>query len=260
MTPVQSQPSERDHGRPTVDSFYVVSGCYATVIVAAFLLLYPIVDGGHEILGIDPAISISVLCSLMAVAFVGLLQTIRRRTTRQQGTVGDVGAQAPRRKCELGFEEWFEILREAKSEFFVAGHTMGKWCDRSRKDGFVSHVRRILADEGTVTLVMLDPESPQLPILKRATGTDYSARIAESVAILDEFRSTLDPAHNARLKVTQIKGDGAIPYMVVGNERRLLTASYLARTDSDDMPCIELAFGSESAKAIYDDFHKLADE
>lgn len=256
---MQSQASKRERGKPAVDTFYIVSGCYAGVIVAAFLFLYPIVDGEHEILGIDPAVSISVLGSMMAAAVIGLLHTIRRRTTDQQRPAADSASQPPRRKCEFGFEEWFEILREAKSEFYVAGHTMGKWCDRSRKDGFVNHVRRILADEGTVTLVMLDPESPQLPILKKATGTDYRARIAESVAILDDFRSTLDPAHNARLKVTQIKGDGAIPYMVVGNERRLLTASYLARTDSDDMPCIELSFGTESAKAIYDDFHKLAD-
>ena len=107
---------------------------------------------------------------------------------------------------------------------------------------------------------MLDPESTQLPILKQATGTDYRARITESIPILEELQSTLDPQHSVRLKVTQIKGDGAIPYMVVGNERRLLTASYLARTDSDDMPCIELVRETESARAIYDDFHKLADE
>lgn len=257
---MHSRTPRRKRGSAQVDGFYVVTGCYVGVIVATFLLLYPIIDGGRGILGIDATVSIGIIGSLIAVALVALLHTIRRRTTGLQGHVESRGAQTPRRKCELGFEEWFAILKEAESEFYVAGHTMGKWCDRSRKDGFVSHVRRILADEGTVTFVMLDPESPQLPILKQATGTDYRARIAESVPILEELRSTLDPRHNSRLKVTQIRGDGAIPYMVVGNERRLLTASYLARTDSDDMPCIELARESESARAIYDDFHKLADE
>jgi hypothetical protein len=245
---------ERDSLR--VDNFYVVSGCFAGVIIALSLLLYPIVDGGPGLPGIDSTVSIAVIGSVISVALVGLLHTIRRRT--KQGHVGD-GAQPPRRKCELGIEEWFAILTEAESEFYVAGHTMGKWCDRSRQERFASHIRRILAEDGTVTFVMLDPESPQLPILQRATGTDYSTRIAESVPVLEELRSTLDPVHRARLKVTQIRGDGAIPYMVVGNERRLLTAAYLARTDSDDMPCIELLRESESATVIYDDFHKLAD-
>lgn len=258
---MKSQTPREEPGSLQVDNFYIVSGCFVGLIVGMFLLLYPIIDGGHGILGIDSTVSIAVIGSVVAVALVGLLQTIRRRTSHPQdrGAKGDE-ARPPRRKCELGFDEWFALLKEAEREFYVAGHTMGKWCDRSRKDGFVNHVRRILADEGTVTLVMLDPESPQLPILKQATGTDYKARIAESVPLLEELRSRLDPQHKARLKVTRIKGDGAIPYMVVGNERRLLTASYLARTDSDDMPCIELARESESARAIYDDFHKLADE
>jgi hypothetical protein len=47
--------------------------------------------------------------------------------------------------------------------------------------------------------------------------------------------------------------------MVVGNETRLVTATYLARTDSDDMPCFELGRGGDAALAIYDDLHKLAD-
>lgn len=40
--------------------------------------------------------------------------------------------------------------------------------------------------------------------------------------------------------------------------RRLVTATYLARTDSDDMPCFELGRDDEAALAIYDDLHKLA--
>ena len=46
--------------------------------------------------------------------------------------------------------------------------------------------------------------------------------------------------------------------MVVGNEQRLVTATYLASSDSDDVACFELERSSQPAAAVYDDFHKLA--
>jgi hypothetical protein len=252
---------ERSHApraRPTA-RFLRVSACYSGLIVATILLILSFVSHGHGMLGLSFGLSIGILGSIVATALVGLARIIWRETSPialHDDTVA--GTKTPRRKCEFKFDEWFAILAEAEQEFYVAGHTMGKWCDESRKDMFVSQLRRILAAGGRVTLVMLGSESPQLPILKAATGKDYRGRIAHSVPVLREFETSLDAKHRTRLRITKLEDDGPIPYMVVGNERRLVTATYLARTDSDDMPCIELNRESESARAIYDDFHKLA--
>jgi hypothetical protein len=248
--------------------FLVVSACYAALIVAASLLISSLIHDGHGMLGISSTLSVGIVASIGAVALVGLGRVIARVTDPMSNapTVPTMaGGEGPgearkvsRRKCDLEFEEWFALLEEAEREFYVAGHTMGKWCDPSRKEAFVSQLRRLLAGGGKVTLVMLGPGSPQVPILRDATGKDYSGRIADTGAVLAELEASLGPGHRTRLTVRRLEDDGAIPYMVVGNEGRLVTATYLARTDSDDMPCIELARKDESARALYDDFHKLA--
>lgn len=239
--------------------FLVVSACYAGLICAVVLILSSLIHHGHGMLGVSSAFSIGIVAGIGAAAVLGLGRLIAHETAPGPAFEG-CEVRPSRRKCELEFDEWFAILEEAKSEFYVAGHTMGKWCDRSRKDIFLSQLRRILATGGNVTLVMLGPRSPQLPILKQATGKDYSARIADTASVLDELAASLAPEHRAGLRVKKLEDEGAIPYMVVGNEWRLVTATYLARTDSDDMPCIELERENESARAIYDDFHKLAAE
>jgi hypothetical protein len=248
--------------------FLILCACIGAVIVATTLGISSLIHQGHGMLGISLTFSLGIVGSLGATALVALLGVIWRLTNirsvpspRTTGTAGD-GEQVrtSRRKCDLEFEEWFAFLEEADREFYVAGHTMGKWCDPSRKDAFVSQLRRILAAGGKVTLVMLGPGSPQVPILREATGKDYSGRIADTGAVLDELEFLVDPTHRTGLRVRRLEDEGAIPYMVVGNEERLVTATYLARTDSEDMPCIELDREDEAARAIYDDLQKLAAE
>jgi hypothetical protein len=241
-------------------AFLLVSACYSILIVAAVLVISSLINNGQGILGLSLELSLGIIGSIGAAALLALPRTIWREVTLSN-TPREVGSEtlASRRKCELEFDEWFAILTEAKREFYVAGHSMGKWCDESRRQLFIDELRRILGARGKVTLVMLGPNSPQLPTLKSATGRDYSARIAHSIPILREFEQSLVEDHSERFQLKTLEDDGPIPYMVVGNEQRLITATYLARTDSDDMPCLELKLESESARAIYDDFHKLAE-
>jgi hypothetical protein len=245
--------------------FFALSACYSTLIVATTLGMSSLIHNGHGMLGISSALSLGIVASVGGVGILALLGVIGRLTEPAgeappaHGTSREE-TKSSRRKCDLEFEEWFAFLEKAQEEFYVAGHTMGKWCDPSRKGAFVAQVQRLLAVGGKVTLVMLGPDSPQVPILRDATGKDYSGRIAYTGAVLGELESSLDPAHKVRLRVRRLEDDGAIPYMVVGNEARLVTATYLARTDSDDMPCIELDREDETARAVYDDLHKLASE
>jgi len=240
-------------------AFLLVSASYAVLIVTAILVISSLINKGHGILGLSHGLSIGILGSIVAAALLALPRAIWRETS-PSSSFPNVAPDALvcRRKCELESDEWFAILTEARHEFYVAGHSMGKWCDESRRETFEAELRRILKERGKITLVMLGPESPQLPVLQSATGRDYSARISHSLPILREFEQSLVDNHRSRFQLKTLEDDGPIPYMVVGNEQRLLMATYLARTDSDDMPCLELKLESESALAIYDDFHKLA--
>jgi hypothetical protein len=248
--------------------FIILCASIGAVIVATTLGISSLIHQGHGMLGISSTVSLGIIGSLGATAFVGLLAVIWRLADSNsvplprpiEAARNDGLATTSRRKCDLEFEEWFAFLERAQKEFYVVGHTMGKWCDPSRRGAFVSEIQRLLAAKGRVTLVMLGPKSPQVPILRGATGKDYSSRIADTDAVLTELESSLAPAHKRRLRVSRLEDDSAIPYMVVGNEERLVTATYLARTDSNDMPCIELVREDEAARAIYDDLHKLAAE
>jgi hypothetical protein len=163
-------------------------------------------------------------------------------------------------KSSLSSDEWLQVLTQAKHEFYVAGHTLGKWCSATHREVFESNIARILKRSGSVRLVLLDLDSPQLERLKRATGTDYSDRVRQSTQVLEVFVGRLSADERSRLTISILKDHMALPYMVVGNERTLITATYLASRDSDEVPCLELDRLSDAAIAIYDDFCKLADQ
>jgi hypothetical protein len=151
------------------------------------------------------------------------------------------------------------VLQTAKTEFYVAGHSLGKWCSASNSPEFMSHVRRILDSDGRVILVMLDPLSPQIRRLQLATSVDYTRRIDTSLGVLADLTAGLTATARSRLTIAVLEDHMTLPYMVVGNESRLITATYLGSTDSDDVPCLELERSSGAASAVYDDFRKLAE-
>jgi hypothetical protein len=163
-----------------------------------------------------------------------------------------------RPKCALTRAEWLEVLTGARSEFYIAGHSLGKWCDKDHHERFTTDLARIL-HHGEVTLVILHPGSQQLPRLQTATNTDYSKNIHKSLHVLEDFIAKLPVEHRQRLKISLLKDPLSLPYMLVGNEHTLITATYLASRDSDEMPCLTLDRKSDAAGAIYDDFHALAD-
>lgn len=163
-----------------------------------------------------------------------------------------------RPKSAVTNDEWMSVLREARSELYIAGHSLGTWCDKDNRERFTTELARIL-HRGTVTLVILHPESQVLRRLYEATSTNYSANVRHSLQILGDFIQQLPVEHRTRLRVSLLEDPLSLPYMLVGNERTLITATYLATRHSDQMPCFRLDRDSDGARAIYNDFHKLAE-
>jgi hypothetical protein len=226
----------------------------ATGVVAIALLGH----GTTEPLGSALAIgTLSSLVAAMIISAVRVIVAVRPQPSPNESHVA--GLVRVTSKKAITSKEWLQVLQTAKSEFYVAGHSLGKWCSASNCDEFKSHVRRILDGNGRVTLVMLDPASPQIARLQLATAVDYTSRIHTSLRVLADLCGELQPAARARLKVSVLKDHPTLPYMVVGNEQRLVTATYLGSTDSDDVACLELELSSDAAAAVYDDFHKLAE-
>jgi len=223
-----------------------------TGVVAVAVLTH----GSHEPLG--TTVAIGTLGSLLASLIVSGARVVANvqphRTPTDSHVPGLIGIRA---KHSITADEWLDLLRKANTEFYVAGHSLGKWCSTSNRDDLKSHVRRVL-EKGRVTLVMLDPSSSQIERLKRAVSVDYTARINISLMVLGELWAELPPSSRARLRVAVLTDHLTLPYMLVGNERRLVTATYLGSTDSDNVTCLELDRSCEAATAVYDDFCDLA--
>lgn len=208
----------------------------------------------------ESALAVAVLTGLVAIALASVIGSIFAFRPNAHRDTLDAGGQlvALRPKCALTHADWLRVITVAVSEVYIAGHSLGKWCDEEHRARFTSELARIL-DAGKVTLVILHPDSQQLPRLQTATGTDYSERVRRSLEVLEAFVSRLPVEHRSRLKVSLLKDPLALPYMLVGNEHTLITATYLASRDSDEMPCLTLQRHSDAAVAIYNDFHALAD-
>lgn len=225
-------------------------------IITGVVAVAVLTRGSHEPLGTTVAIGTlgSLLASLIVSGWRVVASVQPDNTSPDTQMPGLVGARA---KHSITADEWLDLLRKANTEFYVAGHSLGKWCSETNRDDFKSHVRRVL-ERGRVTLVMLDPASAQIERLKRAVSVDYTGRINTSLAVLGELWAELPQASRPRLRVTMLTDHLTLPYMVVGNERRLITATYLASRDSDNITCLELDRSSEAAAAVYDDFCDLA--
>jgi hypothetical protein len=215
----------------------------------------------HDAFGSAGALGVfSALIAAGLSSAIGSVITSRpRASTSADGPLKLPGLIRLSAKNSLSSDEWLRVLTRAKHEFYIAGHTLGKWCSPTHRDTFETNITRILKRSGSVRLVLLDLDCPQLERLKQATGTDYSDRVRQSMQVLHAFVDRLSTDQRARLTISILKAHMELPYMVVGNERTLITATYLASRDSDEVPCLELDRTSDAAIAIYDDFCKLAD-
>ncbi len=228
-------------------------------VIAAVTALAVLGHGTGSPLG--STLAVGVLSSLLATVIVSAVRVVVvvRSESPSPDALIPAGLVRIKPKKDLTTQEWLQLLQTAKDEFYIAGHSLGRWCAPSTRDEFVDHVRRILDSKGRVTLVMLDPTSQQINRLQQATAVDYTSRIKTSFSVLRELAEQLHPDSLERLKVAVLNDHQALPYMVVGNERRLVTATYLGSSDSDEVACLEFDLPSSAARAVYDDFHELAE-
>ncbi len=231
----------------------VALAIFYLLIVAGAVVVSSLIENGHGLFGLSEVWGVAIVAGLAVALLILATQAVFNAMRPAPKSIN------LRQKSKVSPDEWFAVLEEAEHEIYIAGHSMGYWCSKSNRARFRSNLQRVLAGGGEVTLAMLDLGSPLIGPLREATDRDYSRRIEESRPVLEELRHSLSKEERDRLRIKMISDHVGLPYTVVGNERRLLTATYLARSDSDSMPCIDLERDSEEGRAIYDDFHKLAD-
>jgi hypothetical protein len=49
-----------------------------------------------------------------------------------------------RPKSALTRTEWLDVLTSAESELYIAGHSLGRWCDKAHHQRFTTELARIL--------------------------------------------------------------------------------------------------------------------
>lgn len=214
----------------------------------------------YDALGSEAAIS--VFASLVATGVLSLFASVQpgrgspSEMTRQVSTpqVSIPGLIRVLPKTAVTPGEWWRLLGEADHEFFLAGHSLGRWCGGTHGERFEERIIYILRKHGRVTLLTLGSGSPQLERLKQATGRDYTKAVKESRDFLRKLLARLDADQKARLVISVLPEHATLPYTVVGNEHTLMTATYLSSGDRDEVPCLEIARKSGAAISIYDDF------
>lgn len=235
---------------------------WATLLLIAVLsfLALGLFTVHYDVLGSETAIGVfgSLITAVVLSLFASVQQSRRDppETTPQVSTpqVSIPGLIRVLPKTDVTPGEWWRLMGEAEHEFFLAGHSLGKWCGGTHGERFEEHIIRILKKHGRVTLLTLGPDSPQLLRLKQATGRDYTQAVEESRDFLSKLLARLDADQTARLVISIIPEHAALPYTVVGNEHTLVTAAYLSSRDRDEVPCLEIARKSDAAISIYDDF------
>lgn len=179
-----------------------------------------------------------VLVSVVAAAILGGVGAIFNVQPVQDGVHGQLSIPGLIRvapKTSLTPDEWISVMDGARHEFILAGHTLGRWCGETHRDMFESNILRLLNRHGSVKLLTLAPGSPHLGRLKRATERDYTKAVNDSREFLSDLLSRLSPEQRSRLTVSILPDHAVLPYMLVGNERRLITAASLSSHDSDDV-------------------------
>jgi hypothetical protein len=234
----------------------------ATLVLIAVLSLVALglFTVNYDALGSETAIG--VLVSLVASGVLSLSASVLQGQRDPQETASQVSASQVSipglirvlPKTDVTPGEWWKLMDEADHEFFLAGHSLGKWCGGTHGERFGEDIIRILAKHGKVTLLTLGTDSPQLQRLKLATGRDYTKAVEESRDFLHKLLTKLDADQKARLVISVLPEHAPLPYTVVGNEHTLLTAMYLSSRDRDEVPCLEIARKSDAAISIYDDF------
>ncbi len=234
--------------RPNRLAAIVVWGltCVGAVIAIALVLR-------HDPFG--SALAIGVLAGLIVIAIGAAAKaglTALRSASGLPPAIPGLVRIAP--KSSIAAEEWMGLIAEAQEEFFLAGHSLGKWCGESHREEFLEHIVRILTVDGRVKLLTLGPGSSHLKRLKLATDTDYTKRVTESHEFLRGLLARLTLEQRRRPTISVLPEHASLPYTVAGNEHTLITATYLSSRDSDEVPCLQLKRDSGAAKSIYDDF------
>src|SRR4051812_15014021 len=171
------------------------------VVTGAFIAALLLGHSATEPLG--SALGIGTLSSLFATLIASLVRVV----TAAQPDSSSAGNAFPgllriSAKNELTSDDWLQVLRTAKTEFYIAGHSLGKWCSATNRDEFKDHVERVLSNNGRVTLVMLAPDSAQIGLLQRATSVDYTGRIETSLSVLAELHARLQHGACDRLQIS----------------------------------------------------------
>lgn len=160
---------------------------------------------GHGIGPLGTTLAVGTVSSLVATMIVishaSSPPSARPRRSPPVDLGGSVGVKP---KNAIASTEWLHVPQSAKQEFYIAGHSLGRWCSATNQEEFKDHLKRLLRKGGNVTLVILAPESPQIARLQKATSVHYRDRIRTSLAVLADLDASLNDGERRRLTISTL--------------------------------------------------------
>jgi hypothetical protein len=152
-------------------------------------------------------------------------------------------------------DEWLRVLTEAREELLFVGHALDKWCTADIAPEFCSAIERLVTQGHPVQLLMLSESEKRVFRQREKT---YATRIQKTLKTLADLHKRLPHEARRHLQVHELKPHVEMPYMVVGNERFVITSAYPATSQTSDvMPALLLESQSEIAIAVREDINAL---
>jgi hypothetical protein len=163
-----------------------------------------------------------------------------------------------RPKHHYSAEEWLAVLDETTEHLLLVGHALDKWCRDAFRLRLDAAIKRLTASEKPVELLLLPRNGANVDQISRQRGTDYSRRVDLTLSALRDIHAQLSSAERMHLDVRTLHPDVAMPYMLVANERRLVTCAYPTTESSSRMLTMTLSPASAAAEVLLEDRRKLA--
>ena len=152
---------------------------------------------------------------------------------------------------------WQSVLEESGSKLDLLGHALSTWCEEPYRDGFARHLKHIANSNGTVRIVVLNPNGHSHQRRQKALGKSYEQRLQTTfIFIKTQIIDKLPPTKQKNIVVKHVS-DFEFSYMLIRTERHVVVSPYMARTDSKDNLLVSFDIDSKYANVYMNDFEKI---
>ena len=158
-----------------------------------------------------------------------------RDTAALVAGAADHGIRAIKPKSDYTRAEWISVLDDAEEGLTLVGHALDKWCQEDIREHFDRAIERLANAGKPVQLVTLPPYGPNTDRIGDQRRKDYGSRVRDTLDVVDGIYARLSKESRESLSVRTLRGAVDMPYMLVANEKVVITCAYPTVSQSSDL-------------------------